>query len=137
MSYLIIRKQADKKNYGRGTIMEKIQTILMLDNNKILSHTMEAVGTHSNSSSRDLGDSHSLVEVEDRGLNSTSRYCRLVDRVACMFMYVRIFESCGTLPIEQHTRLVFSLVFKNLTDALMYVCHPVFVLSPTFSKHTE
>ena len=61
---------------------------LMLDNNKIHSHTMEAVGTHSSSSSRVLGDSHSLVEVVDRGLNSSFRYrhCRLVDHVACMFM---------------------------------------------------
>ena len=71
--------------------MEKTQMILMLDNNKIHSHTMEAVGTHSNSSSRVLVDSHSLVEVvEDRGLNLSFRYryCRLVDYVACMFMYV-------------------------------------------------
>jgi hypothetical protein len=71
--------------------MGKTQMIHMLDNNKIHSRTMEVVGTHSNSSSRVLGDSHSLVvEVEDRGLNLSSRYkyCRLVDHVACMFMYV-------------------------------------------------
>jgi hypothetical protein len=98
ISYSTIRERADKKNYGRGTTMEKTRMILMLDNNRILSHTMEAVGTHSNSSSRVLGDSRSLVEVEDRGLNLSFRYCRLVDRVACMFMYV--FR--GTLAIEQH-----------------------------------
>lgn len=90
MFYLITRRQADKKNYGKDTIMEKTQMILMLANNKIHSRTMEAVVTHSNSSSRVLGDSHSLVEVEDRGLNLSFRYkyCRLVDHVACMSMYV-------------------------------------------------
>jgi hypothetical protein len=69
--------------------MGKTQMILMLDNNKIHSRTMEVVGTHSNSSSRVLGDSHSLVvEVAGRGLNLSFRYryCRLVDHVACMFM---------------------------------------------------
>lgn len=62
----------------------------MLDNNKIHSHTMEVVGTHFNSSSRVLGDSHSLVGVVDRGLNLSFRcgYCRLVDHVARMFVYV-------------------------------------------------
>jgi hypothetical protein len=73
--------------------------ILMSDNNKIHSRTMEVVGTHSNSSSRVLGDSHSLVEVEDRGLNLSFRYsyCRSVDFVACMFMYV-LFKL-WSLPI--------------------------------------
>jgi hypothetical protein len=73
--------------------------IHMLDNNKIHSRTMEVVGTHSNSSSRVLGDSHSLVEVAGRGLNLSFRYkyCRFVDHVACMFMYVCIVESCATL----------------------------------------
>ena len=80
--------------------MGKTQMILMLDNNKIHSHTMEAVGTHSNSFSRVLGDSHSLVvEVVGRGLNLSFRYsyCRLVDHVACMFMYV-LFKL-WSLPI--------------------------------------
>ena len=78
--------------------MGKTQMIRMLDNNKIHLHTTEAVGTHSNSSSRVLGDSHSLVEVEDRGLSSSFRYryCRLVDHVACMFMYVlfKLWKPC-------------------------------------------
>jgi hypothetical protein len=97
MSYLIPSKQADKKNYGKDMIMEKTQMILMLDNNKILSHTMEVVGTHSNSSSRVLGDSHSLVGMEDRGSSFSSRYRKFVDHVTCMCMYVlfRAVEPCS------------------------------------------
>jgi len=79
--------------------MGKTQMILMLDNNKIHSHTTEAVGTHSNSSSRVLGDSHSLVEVEDRGLNLSFRYryCRLVDHVACI-VHVGVVQAVEALP---------------------------------------
>ena len=83
-------ESADSKNCGSDTIMEKTQMIHMQDNNKIHSHTMEAVATHSSSSNRVLEDSHSLVELEDKGSNLSSRYryCKVVDHVACMFMYV-------------------------------------------------